>query len=214
MSYQPEFSTTFTQADGALAAPWVNSGWTGHGGALQVLSGRVRSNAAITTELPLSVIDTVYPAHQYVRFTLPTLSISAGVTIYAMAHLRIAAAPTQTYLRFYIGSVAGATSLNISSLVAGTETFFATATTPIVAGDVLTCEVEGDTARIRVNGVIRCSGVSGAVPAPGRIGVGIYYSAGAQADLEIDDLELGELNVARPVAVTSRPRPFAPGLAR
>lgn len=214
MSYQPEFVTTFTQADGALAAPWVNSGWNGNAGALQVVSGRVRSNAAVTTELPMSVIDTVYPAHQYVRFALPTLTISAGVTIYALAHLRIAAAPTQTYLRFYIGSVAGATILNISSLVAGTETFFATASVSLVAGDVITCEVDGDTARIRVNGVIRCSGASGAVPSPGRIGVGIYYTAGAQTDLEIDGLDLGLLNVAQAVAVLSRPRPFAPGLAR
>lgn len=212
--YQTEFATSFAQADGALVAPWVNTGWTGHAGALQVVSGRVRSNAAITTELPLSVIDTVLPVHQFLSLRIPTLTVSAGVTVYVIVQLRMAAAPTQTYIRFYIGSVAGATSLNISSLVSGTETFFATASAPIAAGDVLTCEAEGDTCRVRVNGVIRCSGDSGAVPASGRAGIAIYYTAGTQADAELDDVALGPLNAARAGARVSRPRPFAPGLAR
>lgn len=212
--YQREFSTDFTQADGAPASPWVNSGWNGHAGALQVLSNRLRSNAAISTELPLSAIDTVYPANQYVQFTLPTFNINAGITIYAIAQLRMAAAPTQTYIRFYIGSVAGATSLNISSLVAGTEVFFGTVTTPIVAGDRITCEAFGDTMRARVNGAVKLSADSGAVPGAGRVGLSIYYTAGAQSDAEIDDVELGRVNLFGPVAVTCRPRPFAPGLAR
>lgn len=212
--YQTEFSTEFTQADGALAAPWVNSGWNGHAGALQVIGNRVRSNAAATSELPCSVLDTVLPVHQFLSLRVTTLTVSAGVTIYVIVQLRMAAAPTQTYLRYYIGSVAGATSLNISAIVAGTETFFATASVPIAAGDLITCEAEGDTCRMRVNGVIRCSGQSGAVPAPGRAGIGIYYTAGAQSDAELDDVLMGPLNAAGAVSRVSRPRPFAPGLAR
>lgn len=185
------FSTTFGQADGALDAPWVNSGWNGHAGAMQVVSARARSNAAQTTELPLSVIDTVLPADQYLALTLPTLSVSAGVTIYALAHLRIAPAPLQTYYRLYVGSVAGVTKFDISALVNGTETFIGTATTTIAAGDTILFVAIGKELAVYRNGVLALAVTDDRVTGQGRAGIGVYYTAGVQADLEIDDVVIG-----------------------
>ncbi len=185
------FSTGFAQADGALDAPWVNGGWNGHAGALQALSNRVRSNAAQTTELPCSVIDQALPADQYIVLTIPTFSVSAGVTIYALAQLRMAPAPTQTYYRLYVGSVAGVTRFDLSALVNGTETFIGSVTTTIAAGDTIVFVVVGKRASVYRNGALALEVIDGSVTGQGRAGIGIYYTAGAQSDLEIDDVVIG-----------------------
>lgn len=212
---QRQFSSDFTQTNGALVAPWVNSGWNGNAGALQVVSNRLRSNAAAATELPMSVIDTVYPPNQYLEFSLPTFSVSAGVTIYAMGQLRIAAAPTQTYYRFWVSSVAGVTRIDFSSIVnGGTENFFDSITTTIAAGARIRLECRDVYQLAYVNGALVKKTTNADISAGGRFGLSVYWTAGAVSDLEIDDLIFGTINVQQPVAMTSRPRPFAPGLAR
>jgi len=81
--YESKFTTDFTQSDGALSSPWVNSGWNGFAGSLTVVSNRVRL-AAADVNLSLSVIDEEMPSNQYIEFTIPTFSVSAGVTIYGI----------------------------------------------------------------------------------------------------------------------------------
>lgn len=185
------FATLFTQSDGALAAPWVNSGWNGHAGALQVVSNRVRSNAAATTELPCSVIDQELAADQYITVTVPTFTVSAGVTIYGLAQLRMAPAPLQTYYRLYVGSVAGVTKFDLSALVNGTETFIGTATITIAAGDAIIFTAVGKQLSVYRNGALALAVTDGTVTGQGRAGIGVYYTAGTQADLELDDVVIG-----------------------
>lgn len=213
---QPIFSTDFTQADGAPSSPWVNSGWNGSTGALQVLSNRLRSNAAISTEIPMSVIDTVLPRNQYLEFSLPTFSVGAGVTIYAIGVLRIVAAPTQTYIRIWCASVAGVTRFDLSTIVSGgAENFFDSTTLTLAAGDRVRFEAVDNRIRLYRNGThVYTSIANNDVLGDGRVGISFYYTAGAQSDAEVDNLELGICNLTKPSGVVSRPRPFAPGLAR
>lgn len=185
------FSTGFTQADGALDSPWVNSGWNGNAGALQVVGNRVRSNAAISTEIPCSVIDQALAADQYIAFSIPTFNVSAGVTIYAVAQLRMAPAPLQTYYRLWASSVAGVTRFDLSSLVNGVETFFGSVTTTIAAGDAILFVAVGTKLSVYRNGVLALEVVDRAVTGQGRAGISIYYTAGAQSDLELDDVVIG-----------------------
>lgn len=185
------FSTTFTQSDGALVAPWVSSGWNGNAGALQVLGNRVRSNAAISTEVPCSVIDQALPADQYIAFSLPTFTVSAGVTIYGMAQLRMSPAPTQTYYRLWAASVDGVTRFDLSALVNGAETFIGSIATTIAAGDAIIFTAVGKLLSVYQNGSLVLAVTDGTVTGQGRAGISIYYTAGAQSDLEIDDVTIG-----------------------
>lgn len=185
------FATGFTQSDGALAAPWVNSGWNGNAGALQVLSNRVRSNAAVSTEVPCSVIDQALPADQYIALSLPTFNVSAGVTIYGIAQLRMSPAPTQTYYRLWASSVAGVTRFDLSALVNGTETFFDSVTTTIAAGDAIIFTAVRKLLSVYRNGTLVWASTDGTVTGEGRAGISIYYTAGAQSDLEMDDVTIG-----------------------
>lgn len=215
MGNEINFKTDFTQTNGALVSPWVNSGWNGNVGSLQVVSNRVRSNAAITTELPMSVIDQVLPANQYIKCALPTLTVNAGVTIYAILQLRVSAAPTQTYYRLWISSVAGVTRFDFSSVVAGTEVFFDSITISITSGAIVKWEIVDAVQYVTLNGTkLRSSIANHEITSGGRAGISIYYSAGTVADLEIDDVEIGLVHPTKVSDYTIRPRVTAPGLCR
>lgn len=215
MGNEVSFKTDFTQSDGVLASPWVNSGWNGNLGALQVLSNKVRSNAAISTEIPMSVIDQVFSPNQYIKCRLSTFTVNAGVTIYGILQLRISASPTQTYYRLWISSVAGVTKFDFSSLVNGTEVFFDSITATIVAGDIIKWEIINDIQYVTLNNTkLRASIPNHSITSAGRAGISIFYLSGAQSDLEIDDVEIGLVHPSRFSDFTIRPRGFAPGLGR
>lgn len=180
----------FNRANGGLGANWTTVSTM----AAPLISGNlVQTNLVSQDSAAFWNADT-FPNDQRSQVIATKAITDTGKSVFAA--VRVAAATKDFYAAGARGPLGASATLEIRKFISGTSTVLSTATKTINAGDLIMCEVIGNTLNAYVNGVLQGTVASGGQLLTGSAGIFIFVDTGADTDAQLDDWQGGGIPTA------------------
>lgn len=185
-----DFSTTFTQANGAPDANW-NIVSFGSGTNWQINSNQLQTPGEAFPAPPPHVIETTTAAHVDVSDCEVSVKWSATAGLDGGPLLRKVSGSTHTY---YYADVNGANTIEVYRTVAGTDTSLGQRNpgTNHAVGDIFALRAVGSTLQVKRNGVqVGADITDSVITAGGRTGILMWSGSVLLDDFSMTDLGAG-----------------------
>lgn len=185
------FRDQFTQADGPFTPDWAG----GHTNDLQIVSSAARSTVVTTASAEQTLASVTLPNNHHACMTIKTW-VADATARYVWLTVRATALPVLTRYRVTLAKNDGAYTTRIVRETNGAETELTSENaTAWVATNSVCIHIVGNALSVYRNGSASAliSTTDSAITSGGRIGLGMYLSAGTVADLEVDDVLAGAI---------------------
>lgn len=193
-----EYADNFSQADeNPLSSGGVWSGGYTALGDLQVISNRARV-ATLNADEAMTYNVSSPTNDQFVQFTIATWNTGSSAILSVKGFLRWNAPGSPTGYEIAVNRIAGADSIHVYEMTAGTETELGVGQAiTVAAGDVFTGIIRGSQIFVFQNTTLRYT-TSDATITSGRIGLGGFVgTGGADSDFEISNFTGGDIRKTR-----------------
>ena len=192
---------TFERPDGVVTgSDYSNMGETD----ASIVSGQI-----VSTDDVVFAYQNATRTDLYVKARLTyDASVSGGSALFMFT---TSLADLNNRYNLYIPDTGTPTQAKIAKTVAGTFTDILTGLPLPAVNDVVTFEKQGTLLAVYYNGVLQGSVSDASLSGPFYVSVN---PDGLGGTVSLDDFEIGDISLVKPLRPNTRPRPFAPGIAR
>lgn len=192
---------TFERPDGVVTgSDYSNMGETD----ASIVSGQI-----VSTDDVVFAYQNATRTDLYVKARLTyDASVSGGSALFMFT---TSLADLNNRYNLYIPDTGTPTQAKITKTVAGTFTDILTGLPLPAVNDVVTFEKQGTLLAVYYNGVLQGSVSDASLSGPFYVSVNLDGLGGT---VSLDDFEIGDISLVKPLRPNTRPRPFAPGIAR